>query len=230
VQAVRSGTEQWFAWLRESWPAYLALLLAVLVATVLAPRLVARAVRAFRDSLTRPRVEVVPDPLAPSRWRWLRTWHARRVRAALGQDPVRVWGMDTGTVIGTTGLMAFCMALITWDGIRHGAWQWAASIDVVVVLVLVLVSYRPYVALLDDAILVQNPIRKETFTLASITSLERSRLGLGVRTIDGRRCTAWAIQSAPLAIVLKSRNRASRVIDGITYQARQRASTRRTRA
>jgi hypothetical protein len=96
-----------------------------------------------------------------------------------------------------------------------------------VIIVGVVVAYwlfglRPRVELTDDAVIVQNPLRRSVLDLGSITEVRASYGGLIFDVRWHRAVTAWAVQKTILAGWVGRRTRADEIAERLRTVAQER--------
>jgi hypothetical protein len=77
---------------------------------------------------------------------------------------------------------------------------------------------RPYVAVRDGRLVVQNPVRRHELPLSDITEVEPTPSGLVLRLREGGRVTAWAVNRSSVAQLTGRHTRA----DDVAAEVRRR--------
>jgi hypothetical protein len=136
--------------------------------------------------------------------------------AGTGQDAV-VWRVsDLGRVLCTVaavGCVGGALALLILAATGHGGERGlvAAAMLAAVAAGLIWFSWRPSLTLLDDRVVVRNPLGTVTVPLRRIVATGPGYTGLVLRLADGRVVTAWAVQKTNLATWLHRETRSDRV-------------------
>lgn len=84
-----------------------------------------------------------------------------------------------------------------------------------------LFGLRPHVELTDDAVIVQNPLRRSVLGLGSITEVRASYGGLIFDVHWNRAVTAWAVQKTNLAGWVGRRTRADEIAERLRTVAQE---------
>jgi hypothetical protein len=136
--------------------------------------------------------------------------------AETGQDAV-VWRVsDLGRVLCTVaavGCGGGALALLILAGAGHGGTRAlvGAAMLALIAAGLLWFSWRPSITLLDDRVVVRNPLGTVTVPLRRIVATGPGYTGLVLRLADGRVVTAWAVQKTNLATWLHRETRSDRV-------------------
>jgi hypothetical protein len=73
----------------------------------------------------------------------------------------------------------------------------------------------PYVALTDQALVVQNPLSRTVVPYAAIVQVKAGYYGVRIRRHDGTSVAIWAIQKSNAASLTKKHTRADEVVEAI---------------
>ncbi len=131
------------------------------------------------------------------------------------EDEVGSWRVAKWSRVGAIAIAAPMSLFFTFVGIISNYPLMAAACAVLPAFFVWRCALHPRIELDDRIIRIVNPFASHVLRLNEVVAIEPSYSGLEIRSADGGKTTAWAVQRSNYSLFVGRRTRSDRVADEI---------------